>query len=412
MASNYPGSLDTFTTKTDHVDEYMAAHINDAQNSIVAVETELGTDPAGSASDLKTRLAISLQNSGSLILAAIATLPAHYERDQKWQKKSGDNDVLQSPNRLTVNIDNMGCALLTQTELDLSQAATWDTQSPTDYTVAANRAGHDFYVYACQPGSGTIPVFKVSANSTAPSGYTVDNSRKVAGFHCLCVNVGTIGGHSLTGYLAGDILPDSVWDLHHRPVSGPEGMVYSSDINKWVDIYLASNTGASTSSTYNATISDTRIWMDFVDDGHAVDKQLLTDEEFQAIAAGSNEETNISGSTDPVTTGGHSDTATRRMISNIGCEDCAGALYQWLQTPSTRLDDGTSAGWYDLAGNKGSFYTYGTNKYGNTQLLAGGFWGAASSCGSRCRSAADVRWSAYSAFGARFRSEPLKITKT
>jgi len=102
----------------------------------------------------------------------------------------------------------------------------------------------------------------------------------------------------------------------------------------WVMIYLASGTGSSTLSVNGATISDTRDWMSFADDFAAIGCRPMEDDEFQAIAAGSNEETTIAGSADPVTTGGHLDTASRRMISNIGCEDCCGALYQWLRTQS------------------------------------------------------------------------------
>ena len=265
--------------------------------------------------------------------------------------------------------------------------------------------GVDYYVYACD--NNGVLVFKVSLNSTNPSGFTTSNSRKIGGFHTLCTNVGSIGGHTLTGYVANDILPQSIWDLKHRPICDPEGMVYSDDIHKWVDIYLASGTGASTVSVNGGTISDTRDWMDFVDDGHAVKKRLLDDDEFQAIAAGSNEETNVSGSSDPVTTGGHSDTNARRMISNIGCEDCCGALWQWLRTSSARLDDSTAAGWINLAGAKGSFYTYGTNGYGNTQLLAGGAWNVGASCGSRGRHAESPRWDSATSFGGRFIGEPI-----
>jgi len=95
--------------------------------------------------------------------------------------------------------------------------------------------------------------------------------------------------------------------------------------------------------------------MDFVDDFGAVKKTLLGDDEFQLIAAGSNEETNITGSADPVTTGGHSDTVGRRMISNIGCEDCAGAMRQWLRDTSANYDDTVAAGWLNLAGDKDHF---------------------------------------------------------
>jgi len=118
-------------------------------------------------------------------------------------------------------------------------------------------------------------------------------------------------------------------------------MVYSEAANIWVDIYLMSGTAASSASAYSATITDTRDWMSFVDDLGAVGKQLLDDGEFQAIAAGGNEETNIAGSADPVTTGGHSDTVGRRMISNVGVEDAAGAMYQWLRDQSYRFDGGS-----------------------------------------------------------------------
>jgi hypothetical protein len=180
-------------------------------------------------------------------------------------------------------------------------------------------------------------------------------------------------------------------------------MVYDSGINKWVDIYLISGTGVSTTSVKGGTISDIRDWMDFVDDVHAVKKRLLTDEEFQSIAAGSNEETNISGSADPATTGGHVDTASRRMISNIGCEDCAGVMWQWLLDQSYRAD-GTTWAWYDLPGAKGSIYRQGT--YGDVKLLAGGNWYSAAYAGSRARYAHHYRWITITIIGGRCLAEP------
>jgi len=272
-------------------------------------------------------------------------IPSIYERDIDWAIKgysvAADRYTLQTPNKFIVDVDDKIYNVDSQQDIDLSVAANWDTIAPTDYTVAATRAGKDFYVYACQPTSGTTVTIVLSANSTVPSGYTAANSRKVAGFHCLCVAVGTIGGHTLTGFVAGDILPDSIWDLKHRPDCSPEGMIYDSKSRLWVDIYFASGTGVSTASVYGGTISDTRNWMDFVDDGGAVKKRMLKDDEFQLIATGSNEETNIAGGTDPGTTGGHLDTASRRMISNIGCEDCCGVLWQWLNEQSYRYDGGS-----------------------------------------------------------------------
>jgi len=70
----YPAALDSFTTKTDGVTEVLAAHVNDLQAAVVNIETELGTDPAGSLTDVKTRLLKSISAAGLLNFAASSTL--------------------------------------------------------------------------------------------------------------------------------------------------------------------------------------------------------------------------------------------------------------------------------------------------------------------------------------------------
>jgi hypothetical protein len=70
----YPASLDSFTPKTDNVDDVMAADVNELQTAITALETELGTDPAGTLTDVKTRLAISLTDAGLVRFAASTLL--------------------------------------------------------------------------------------------------------------------------------------------------------------------------------------------------------------------------------------------------------------------------------------------------------------------------------------------------
>jgi len=356
--------------------------------------------------------------SDNTVIALVAALPAHYQRDIAWAAKgtalAADRRTLVTPSALTVNVGGLGYLIDTSVEIDLATAGNWDDTDTTDYTVAANRAGQDFYVYACQQG-GSAPKLVLSANATVPSGYTADTSRKVGGFHGLCADVGTIAGHPLSDYVGGDILPASIWDLDHRPACSPEGMVYDAKSDLWVDIYLTSGTGISTASANGATISDSRDWMDFVDALGAVGKRLLSDTEFQLAAAGSNEETNIDGRADPITTGGHVDTAARRMISDIGAEDMCGVMCQWLLDQGYRYDGGghnhgdpyDSAtvdpapgwGWYNLPGDKGSVYRQGT--YGDTKLRAGGYWGFGSYCGSRSRFSYSVRWTASSDVGAR-----------
>lgn len=283
---------------------------------------------------------------------------------------------------------------LAATNIDLSVASNWDSVA-TDYTIAANRAGKDFYIYAV-PGK-----FLLSANSTVPTGYTTSSSRKIGGFHCLCLSVGTISGHDLSGFLTGDILPASIWDLNFRSSGLQNGMAYIAPLDSWWMIYLQSNTGASTGSVFGATITNNRNWMDFVDDLGAVGLRLPTDAEFQIASDGSNQQTNIAGSADPVTTGGHVDTSSRRMISSYGLEDCCGVVWQWLSDQSYQNDVAYSAtfGYYSLPGSKGQLYRQSTT--GDVKLLAGGGWSDVTYCGSRSRTANSARWYTYAYFGAR-----------
>ena len=192
-------------------------------------------------------------------LSILAGLPAHFERDIRWtggaSTSATTRRTIVSPNLMTININNIGYVLSAQTTLDLNTAGSWDTTSGTDYTTAANRAGKDFYIYACTPVSGVVPTIKLSVNSTIPSGYLATTSRKIGGFHCLCLSVGTISGHTLTGYLTGDILPLTVWDLKYRSLSVQEGSYFSAD-GKWKDIYLPSVSGGQLVSVYGGTIAD------------------------------------------------------------------------------------------------------------------------------------------------------------
>jgi hypothetical protein len=61
VASSYPGGLDSFTNPsgTDELDSTTVPHAAqhaDANDAIEAIETTLGTDPAGSATDVAGRL--------------------------------------------------------------------------------------------------------------------------------------------------------------------------------------------------------------------------------------------------------------------------------------------------------------------------------------------------------------------
>lgn len=352
----------------------------------------------------------------------IASLPACYERSTMW---SAAKNIITVPDYITVNIGNNGYVKTGASTIDVNTASNWDNST---YATSANRAGKDFYIYACQ-ASGTVPKFVLSANSTVPTGYTATNSRKIGGFHCECADVGTINGHPLSGYIAGDILPRSIWDLKHRPVSSPEGMVWCDGV--WVDIYLAGWDGSKLVSQYKAVIQDgdsTKKWHGelFNEEFHKIKKRLLWRDEFAAYAKGSNERTNIAGNSDPNTTGGHKDTTNRRMISNYGLEDCCGVLWQWTNDISMRgtVTNGTDSdyassgnywlngyGW-DSANRIGNSDIDGDKtKYGNeygllVRLFVGGDWSRGSACGSRSVAGARLSASRLGYCAGRGASEP------
>ena len=391
------GSTPTTLSGYGITDAYTKTNVNEllVATSITAPVT--GTLAAGS---VAAQLAALESNKATMF--AIASFPAHYERDAVWAQGSSRTKLLP-PSYMTVNINNIGHILTAPAEIDINSTSNWDNST---YATAANRVGKDFYTYACQPISGNVPVIKLSINATIPTGYTANNSRKIGGYHCLCASVGTIAGHPLSGYLAGDILPASVWDLKHRPSSNPEGMVYSDQLNLWIDIYLQSGTGTSTKSVFNGVTADTRMWNDHVDDLAAVKKKLLDDTEFQVAAEGSNQQTNIAGGTDANTTGAHIDTSGRRMISNIGLEDCCGFLWQWLTDQSFRNGSGAEGWMGNIIGTKGGLYLM--NDVGDVKLLAGGNWTNGAYCGSQSRAASNSRWNAYASIGSRGRAEPLR----
>ncbi len=252
---------------------------------------------------------------GELIMGFLNRLPArqdgYYSRNRMWKNKGSDTAAnrrtLVSPSHMLVNIGGAGAHAYERAaaiELDLNESWVWDTQTPTDYTVAANRAGKDFYIYAV-PGSGFNVVLVLSAATTYPAGYTADNSRKIGGFHCECADVGTISGHALSGYLAGDILPRSIQDLLHRPYGrflpgfawgGPTDFDSLNYAPLWTSIYHLSGTGASIASVFGAAATVSRNFYDFADDLKNIGARMMTDWEFAQLHSGTPEETNIFGS--------------------------------------------------------------------------------------------------------------------
>ena len=263
--------------------------------------------------------------------------------------------------------------------------------------------GKDYYIYLVYNDSSEDYNFVCSLNNVNPNGVSLSLCRKIGGFHTLCADVGTIENHTLSDYVSGNILPASVWCLTHRPHCSPEGMVYIEPLNFWCDIYLQSGTGYDTKSCYGGNIVVSRIYAMHVDDYLAVGKCLLNDAQFQIASDGSNQQTNIKGSAFVSTTGGNVDTNNRRMISNYGCEDMCGLVWQWL-IDQTSLRDyySGSLGWHTQGdSSKGDFYA------DCFLTRAGGCWNNGSPCGSWCRSGYAWRATVLSNSGGRGRASAL-----
>ena len=82
MTASYPTSIKSFTTKTDSTDVILASHINDIQNEVVAVETQLGITTSPAANSVRERLDsleaadLGLDVKNSCLVATAAALPA------------------------------------------------------------------------------------------------------------------------------------------------------------------------------------------------------------------------------------------------------------------------------------------------------------------------------------------------
>lgn len=339
-----------------------------------------------------------LTNYSNYEVACIKNNPNYYNRDELF---TTNKTTVTIPKDLKINI-NGNCYISTINKS--LQLSTVDTP--------ANLAGKDVYIYACEPTSGTEPIFVLSLNSTVPTGYTANNSRKIGGFHCLCKDVRVIKGHTLSGYVTGDILPATRWDLLHRPKGEPEGFAYEELTDCWIAIYLPSWDGTKLVSVYNGVIADgtsTKKWHGeaFYEQFAKQGMRLPWRHEFQMAAKGSNEGAEIKNAADPNTTGGHVDSNNRRMISNIGLEDCCGCSWQWA------MDLGFAGGseWNDSVYNSNvDSQRYGQS-YGTLyRLRLGACCYSGSSCGSRSV-VCDVGSSGVHSYcSARGASEPRVVT--
>ena len=326
----------------------------------------------------------------------------------------GAGDTLNLPEGM-VNIGGNGKGYLLAPQTD------WDPLAAgnNDGSFAALALGDDIYIYAVQAASGTAQ-WLASANSTVPTGYTSSDSRKIGGFHY--GRVRPVANRYDAAYApAVQIVPNSCWDLQHRPTCDPTGMVEVVPSKLWVDIYLSSE-GAGVwpenapVSAYNAAPIKDDIYarIDFHLLARNAGKRLPTVEEFLTYAEGApqgndgNNDTAWSATTNsgPTTTG-----AVAKAVSMFNVVDAAGNLWEWLDDHyDLGLENRT--GWdksivdvgKDAAFARGEMrsYVYGASDASSWRsFLGGGPFDDGAHCGSRCLNSNANPWNANGNVGLR-----------
>jgi len=280
--------------------------------------------------------------------------------------------------------------------------------------------GKDYYVYLCDDGSDS-GLLLISLNSTIPSGYNANNSRKIGGFHY---------GRKRNSFTSSDItnnvvVPNSVWDLVFRPKCSPEGMVYIGG-GVWVDIYLASVNEAITfsagdgspvvtgslKSTYNSiplTGTEGLNGYNFIELAYRSKKRLLTYAEWLRAAYGSpqgNGSDNVNAWSATTNTQRQTTGYVERAISLTNVIDCVGNVWEWLDEFSIRQDS-TSWNWRNPMSGQNVGQLYLPYDYGLVQFIVGGDWVDGAFCGSRSVALNNYSWLVYAAIGSRCACDSL-----
>lgn len=231
------------------------------------------------------------------------------------------------------------------------------------------QAGKAYSIFLVPSATGGVEL-KVSLNSTAPTGYSPLDTRRIGGFSTLCADAGTISWHAnhpLSGFVAGDILPQSVWTIYHRPYASPNNCIYiPAGIPFWRTIYDHSGTLSTTSFEYGGTVTRTRTFYGHMQDMMHAGYILPTYEQAAISGYGCEPLKAVLGKaeTSITTAGGHVNESNNRIISIYGAEDCAGCT--WKLTTIGAIG---GSNWSTDA-------SVGVHQYGSVNVLrVGGAWG-------------------------------------
>nr|WP_278987705.1 hypothetical protein [Plesiomonas shigelloides] len=288
-----------------------------------------------------------------------------------------------------------------------------------DNSYSSLTLGDDIYIYACQHASGVAKIV-CSKNSTSPAEYNTTNSRKIGGFH-----VGRTRPYSArydAAYLpVTSIVPNSIWDLQHRPRCEPTGMVEISPGGLWVDIYLNSVI----SGSWPEVVFGSRFGVQPVrstggynelDLGQGIlnaGKRLPDVEEFVRYAYGAppgadgNNNTAWAAATNtgPTTTGN-----VQRSVSCCNVADAVGNLWERLNGHFDLGNTTNAFAWDPAVVNTGQDASMARGQVNNCvwrSVLGGGYWSVGTRCGARALNFDSNPCIAGGGIGVRGVSDPL-----
>lgn len=264
--------------------------------------------------------------------------------------------------------------------------------------------GKDYSIFLVPDGEKNVAI-KISLNKTAPVGYDTVNTRRIGGFHTECKDVGTVqNGNAMNGWLAGDIIPNSVWTLWHKPlIASPSGARYVPERDAWKTIYSQSGTLENTVFEYGATTTRSRSAWDHELDLGLVGWEFPTSIDFTISELGIVPLKAVNGKAESscTTAGGWVNENNIRMVTSGGDESTCGGLWTILQE-------------YGPCGGSG-WNTSGVNtitsprQYGSiNRLIGGGDWADSGYAGPSSRSGAHSALYTYTSVSARGWSRPYR----
>ncbi|WP_417810358.1 hypothetical protein [Thalassospira alkalitolerans] len=187
--------------------------------------------------DDKTQLLQAIQVlSGTQGLSGVAAAAGYFSMMGRMAA-AGTTSLNIPEGSVNIGGNGKGFVIMAQPEFDVSEAAN------NDGSFASLSLGDDIYIYAIDNGVAEAKLI-ASKNADMPDGYDAVNSRKIGGFHY--GRVRPVVNRYDTDYIPSvQIVPNSVWDLQHRPSCDPTGMVEITPGGFWADIYLNSEGGGS-----------------------------------------------------------------------------------------------------------------------------------------------------------------------